>query len=174
MVSVLVGAIRTEATHTSDPATLLASLNERMLGRAQVGFTTCLCLHLNPDGQVTIASAGHLSPYLIAGNVITELALEPELPLGLLAPMSYKTSHFQLAAGQRLTLVSDGVLEAQSHRGELLGFDRTRQLSSQSAANIALAAKDFGQNDDITVVTIEFLGVPATIQSDLTSQALAG
>ena len=174
MVSVLVGAIRTEATHTSDPATLLASLNERMLGRAQVGFTTCLCLHLNPDGQVTIASAGHLSPYLIAGDVITELALEPELPLGLLAPMSYKTSHFQLAAGQRLTLVSDGVLEAQSHRGELLGFDRTRQLSSQSAANIALAAKDFGQNDDITVVTIEFLGVPATIQSDLTSQALAG
>jgi phosphoserine phosphatase RsbU/P len=169
MVSALVGAIRTEATHTSDPAILLASLNERIFGRSQGGFTTCLCLHLTPDGQVTAANAGHLSPYRDG----IELFLEPALPLGIVSRVRYETSTFSLTPGQRLTLVSDGVLEAQSNNGELLGFDRTRQMSTKPAAEIAAAAREFGQNDDITVVTIEFLGNPATIQPNLAPQALA-
>ena len=35
-----------------------------------------------------------------------------------------------------------------------LGFDRTRDLSTQSAQEIAEAARAWGQNDDITVVTV--------------------
>jgi sigma-B regulation protein RsbU (phosphoserine phosphatase) len=170
MVSVLVGAIRTEATHTSDPATLLTSLNERIFGRSQGGFTTCLCLHITPEGKVTASSAGHLSPYRDG----VEVFLEPALPLGIVAHGRYEISTFTLTPGQRLTLVSDGVLEAQSPNGELLGFDRTSQLSTRSAADIAAAAQGFGQNDDITVVTIEFLGSPAAIQQNSASQALAG
>jgi len=42
--------------------------------------------------------------------------------------------------------------------GELLGFDRTRVLSRESAQKIASEAKRYGQQDDITVVTLEFLG----------------
>jgi hypothetical protein len=156
MVSVLVGAIRAEATHTIDPASILASLNERMYGRSQGGFTTCLCLHLTAQGDLTIATAGHLSPYRDG----LELTLDPALPLGILSPVRYRNSAFTLAPGQRLTLVSDGVLEAQASHGDLLGFDRTRALSTKPAAEIALAAQQFGQNDDITVVTIEFLGSP--------------
>jgi len=165
MVSVLVGAIRTEAAHTANPATLLASLNERMFGRSQGRFTTCLCLHLTPEGKVTAASAGHLSPYLDG----VEILLEPALPLGIVSPVRFETSTFTLTPGQRLTLVSDGVLEAQSHSGELLGFERTSQLSTRPAAEIAAVAREFGQNDDITVVTIEFLGNPASVLANLAS-----
>ena len=168
MVSVLVGAIRTEIAHTSDPGFILASLNERMYGRSQGGFTTCLCLHLSAEGVITAASAGHLSPYRDG----IEILLEPALPLGILSPIHYETSTFMLTPGQRLTLVSDGVLEAQNHR-ELLGFDRTRQLSTKPAAEIAAAAQEFGQNDDITVVTIAFHGSPAAILPDSAQQAVA-
>ena len=48
--------------------------------------------------------------------------------------------------GHRLTLVSDGVVEAANAKGELFGFDRTREIST--------AAQAWGQNDDITVVTV--------------------
>jgi phosphoserine phosphatase RsbU/P len=169
MVSVLVGAIRTEITHTNDPGAILASLNERMYGRSQGGFTTCLCLYLTAQGDVTAASAGHLSPYRDG----VEIQLEPALPLGIVSPIHYETSTFTLSPGQRLTVVSDGVLEAQSQRGELLGFDRTRQLSTKPATEIAAAAREFGQNDDITVVTIAFHGNSALQQEDLASQVLA-
>ena len=47
----------------------------------------------------------------------------------------------------------DGInLEVQ--KGELFGFERTREISGRSAGEIAEAAKAWGQNDDITVVTV--------------------
>ena len=37
---------------------------------------------------------------------------------------------------------------------DLFGFERTRDISGKSAQEIAEAAKAWGQNDDITVVTV--------------------
>ena len=54
----------------------------------------------------------------------------------------------------RLTFVSDGVVEAENAHRELFGFERTRAISGKSAAEIADAAMAWGQNDDITVVTV--------------------
>ena len=156
IVSVLVGAIRAEAAHGADPAALLASLNDRVMGRSHGGFVTCLAAHLNGEGVLTIANAGHLPPY-VNGE---EIEAAGSLPLGLMSRARYDIFTMQLAAGDRLTFVSDGVVEAQSRTGDLLGFERTRELSRQSAEAIARAARDFGQHDDITVVTVEFKGVP--------------
>jgi serine phosphatase RsbU (regulator of sigma subunit) len=151
LVSVLVGAIRSAAHYTEDPAELLANLNDRLVGRAGDGFTTALAAHIAADGRVTAANAGHLSPYLDGA----EVELPGALPLGVLSGARYEASRFVLAPGSRLTFYSDGVVEAQSTDGSLFGFDRARELSTASAAEIALAAQQFGQEDDITVVTIE-------------------
>ena len=51
-------------------------------------------------------------------------------------------------------LLSDGVVEARRPSGELFGFDRLRNFSQQSAFYLAEAAKSFGQQDDITVLTV--------------------
>jgi serine phosphatase RsbU (regulator of sigma subunit) len=56
-----------------------------------------------------------------------------------------------------LTFCSDGVAEAQNQRGELFGFERAQAISTKPAVAIAEAATQFGQMDDITVVTIERL-----------------
>ena len=150
LVSVLVGAIRGVAEYTSEPAEMLANLNERLVGRAGDGFATALVAHIAADGQVRIANAGHLSPYLDG----REIELSGALPLGIKSPGRYETTEFVLGAGSRLTFYSDGVVEAQNERGELLGFERGRELSQQPAATIAETAKRFGQLDDITVVAI--------------------
>jgi sigma-B regulation protein RsbU (phosphoserine phosphatase) len=151
LVSVLVGAIRGVAEFTVNPAAMLANLNERLVGRAGGGFTTALVARIAADGHVHIANAGHLSPYL-NGN---EVELPGALPLGVASGAFYPTTEFRMASGDRLTFYSDGVVEAQSVRGELFGFERARAISTEPAVAIVEAAKKFGQQDDITVVTIE-------------------
>jgi hypothetical protein len=158
LVSVLVGAIRATADRTNNPEELLASLNERLVGRGGAGFSTALAAHIRSNGTVTIANAGHLSPYLDG----REVELPGALPLGVVSNAAYDTIEFQLRPGSRLTFYSDGVIEAQNQKGELFGFDRGRELSTQPAAAIAEAAKSFGQEDDITVVTITRAAAIAT------------
>lgn len=162
LVSVLVGVIRAEAAHGTDPAALLCSLNDHLISRSHSGFTTCLAAHISAIGQLRVANAGHLPPYLNG----EEIGIPGSLPLGILAGQRYETTFIKMSPGDRLTFVSDGVVEAQtqskSNHGELFGFDRTRTLSRQPAAHIAEAARAFGQLDDITVVTVEFSGADAT------------
>jgi serine phosphatase RsbU (regulator of sigma subunit) len=157
LVSVLIGAIRAEAPHGTDPATVLRSLNDRMFGRSRSGFTTCLAAHITAEGRFSLANAGHLAPYLNG----QEINVPGSLPLGIVSQCQYESISMALAPGDRLTFVSDGVVEARSKSGELFGFDRTREISRESAAAIAQAAQSFGQDDDITVVTVEFTGAQA-------------
>jgi serine phosphatase RsbU (regulator of sigma subunit) len=155
-VSLLVGTFRTLAHYTQSPGEILRAMNQRMLARSSGGFTTCLVLRCDADGKLTIANAGHLAPY-VAG---TELPLENGLPLGLAAKSTYAECCFQLAPDQQLTLLTDGVVEARDQTGALLGFDRSAALSTQPAEAIASAAQAFGQDDDITVLTLSYEGVP--------------
>ena len=159
--STLVGALRNELSH--DPATILNHLNQVMLGSAAgmgagkaanavASFATCLCARIYPDGKMTIANAGHLSPYRDG----REMQLAANLPLGLVGNIEYEQAPFQLSQGDRLIFLSDGVVEATNHQGELFGFERTQQVSNEPARYIAQTAKRFGQNDDITVVSLYF------------------
>jgi hypothetical protein len=149
-VSLIVGTLRTLADHTQEPARILAGLNRRLIGRSNGGFTTCMVMLLDAAGRMTIATAGHLAPYLNG----KELTLDDGLPLGITLDATYEETHYKLEPGDKMTMISDGVLEARNAAGELFGFDRTRALSTQDAAYIAHAAQDFGQEDDITVLTL--------------------
>ena len=152
-----IGALRTLAAANIRPAELLHRLNQQIFRAKDDGFITCLCALIDSSGSVALANAGHLSPY--CGEV--EIEGEPGLPLGLVADVEYAESKFQLAPGQTLTLLSDGVVEASDPQGKLYGFERTRAISAQSAQSIAAAARAFGQEDDITVLTIQRVAVPA-------------
>jgi serine phosphatase RsbU (regulator of sigma subunit) len=125
-------------------------MNRRMLSRSQGGFTTCVVLLIEPQGSVIVANAGHLAPYL-AGQ---EIAVENGLPLGITAETDYPEVNIQLPVGAQLTLYTDGVVEARARSGELFGFDRAAALSMQPAEVIAQTAQSFGQDDDITVLTV--------------------
>ncbi len=149
-VSLLVGTFRTLAHYTHKPSEILGSMNRRMLSRSQGGFTTCVVLRIEPQGTVTVANAGHLAPYL-AGQ---EIAIENGLPLGITAETEYLEVSVPFPVGAQLTLYTDGVVEAREQSGELFGFDRAASLSTQPAEVIAQTAQSFGQDDDITVLTV--------------------
>ena len=150
--TLIVGAAGALAQENLDPVGMLDRLNRLLCGRTDGGFATCLCALLKPDGALTIANAGHLPPY----HNGCELHSEPGLPLGIVPEATYIETRARLTPGEALTFLSDGVVEAQSPSGELFGFDRTRAISTQSAEDIAHAAQQFGQEDDITVLTVTF------------------
>jgi phosphoserine phosphatase RsbU/P len=156
--AVLLGA--SEGHETESTAALLHHLNRVLNITGLAGFATCLCLDVDSDGQVRYANAGHLAPYR-AGE---ECLSEPGLPLGLLQEAVYPETALRLDPGDTLTLLTDGVVEARNASGKLFGFDRTAAISTQSAEQIAAAAQSFGQDDDITVLTLTRIatGKPST------------
>ena len=151
-VSLIVGTLRTLADVTRSPAAILAGLNRRLLGRTQGGFATCLVLRLDADGTATLANAGHLSPFRDG----VEWDAPASLPLGLAAEAEYEELRTHLRESETLTIITDGVLEARNREGELYGFERVAALMRErpSAEQVAEVACSFGQEDDITVVSV--------------------
>ncbi len=148
-VSMLMGALR--RTPERSPAKILESLNRVLTGSES--FTTCQAAWFGANGEIVLSNAGHVPPYLNS----QEIALPGGLPLGVLPEITYEEVQLYLHPGDRLLLMSDGVVEARHPSGELFGFDRVHNLSNQTAFYVAEAAKDFGQEDDITVLSVRRL-----------------
>lgn len=148
-----IGALRALAFEGLGPAAILMRLNAELVRASNGGFVTCFCGVLNPSGVLRFANAGHLAPFRNG----REIEVPGSLPLGIVPDAEYEESTLALDPGDRLTLLSDGVVEAQSANGELFGFERTGEISSQAAQSIAEQAQRFGQTDDITVLTLNRL-----------------
>ena len=151
LATLIVGAVRTAVAFTSDPKRILDLLNERLQGR---GLVTCLALRVEPEGSITLVNAGHLPPYLNG----KEIGVEGSLPLGAAPGIPFPVARFQLAGSDTLLLLTDGVAEAQNAEGQLFGFERIGELLRKgvSATEVANAAQRWGQEDDITVLTLSF------------------
>jgi len=171
-VGLLVGAIRSLAEISSEPAAILRGLNRRLCGRVEGQFATCLVLHVAADGETALANAGHLPPYLNG----SEIELPGCLPLGIDSGAEFSTARTRLHPGDSLVLVTDGVAEARDAAGRLFGFEETARLAQENrpAIEIAAAAQHFGQQDDITVLRIQRTRADATAESGSSSVRFVG
>jgi serine phosphatase RsbU (regulator of sigma subunit) len=86
------------------------------------------------------------------------MEIEGALPLGLIAGMEFPSVSFQLNEDDTLTLMSDGIAEAQDSHGRLFGFERIEEMmrGRATAEEIATAAQKFGQEDDILVLQVQW------------------
>jgi len=153
IVSMVVGMLRTITGFTEEPAEILGELNRRLFGRTHGGFATCLVARIERGGNLMIASAGHLAPYKNG----VEVPVAGSWPLGVLESAAYEQSAVELNPGDRLFLLTDGIVEAQDKEGRLFGFSRVEWLLREGATAGALAdaAQQHGQSDDITAICIE-------------------
>jgi hypothetical protein len=170
-VSLIVGVINTVAEEWPSPAEMLAQLNRRLCGRLQGGFATCLVLRLSPTGVCTIASAGHPGPFLNG----EEVSLPGSLPLGLTHLSSYDETPLSLNINDSLSLFTDGLLEARNQAGELYGYERLKTLfaAKPTSAEATEAAVTFGQEDDITVLTLTRLAAGEESTTQYTAPILS-
>lgn len=155
-VSYVIGIVRVLAEFYPQPGPLLTELNHRLCGHMENGFVTCIAARINRLGACCLSSAGHPPPFLNWRS----LEVPGALPLGLDVAARYDQLALRLEPGDHLALYTDGLLEARNKAGELYGFDRLQKLfaANPTAAEAAEVAVQFGQDDDVTVVTLAYVG----------------
>ncbi len=123
-------AIHAYAAQNDPPAAILTKLS-RMLSVTDAGqIATVLCALVDLGGrQVTIASAGHLPPLLIADGHGEYVSPDIGLPIGAQTGAAYKATTVPAPPSATLLAFTDGLVE---RRGEDLdrGLARLREAAS--------------------------------------------
>ena len=114
-------------------------------------------------GSLEMVNAGHVAPYLARGADVVSLELPVDLPLGLFPDAAYRSSAQSLQPGDRLVLVTDGMLERNAAHVDLqAAIVDTRALHPREAvralADRALGATGGDLKDDATILCIDWHG----------------
>jgi serine phosphatase RsbU (regulator of sigma subunit) len=171
LAGLAVAALRNARSH---PAGLLEQVDHanRAL-HTQFGgerFVTGQVLRLDvPGGSGAVVNAGHPPPRRVRGDRVEPVGLDADLPLGLDPDTVYQVQRLTLEPGDRLVLLSDGVLEAAPEGGSAYGAGRldevlraSRELAPYEVARLVVRgvithrAGDLA--DDLTVVCLDWRG----------------
>src|SRR5205814_878022 len=92
-------------------------------------FVTVFAATLHLDtGKLRYCNAGHEPPYVRGKRGLVRLPPAPRPPIGVPDAFEFKTESVQLAPGDSICVVTDGVTEAMNERGELYGSKRLHEL----------------------------------------------
>jgi serine phosphatase RsbU (regulator of sigma subunit) len=173
IASMLQTALAAQSRNASDPAQVLSGLNQALYGKFQSQYVTAAYLFVDMTTN-TVKYAGAAHPPLPLWRARTHKAtecVENGLMLGPFSDSTYSSTTFTLEKGDRIVLITDGILEAKDASGCGFGMDR---LTSIVESNYALPANPFadallnelssssknaigpGQEDDITLLTVDF------------------
>ena len=151
------------------PADLAAALNRIVQAEMQTEsyFTLAYADVDLTSGRVALVQAGHPHPAILRANGQVDLLGDGGLPIGLFPDATYETVRARLFPGDRLILISDGVIEADLRDGTQLGdtgFARLlqgcRHLTGAGFAEALMArltdlvGADFG--DDVSGVFLDY------------------
>lgn len=151
------------------PGDFLLRSNDLLCRQVPPGmFVTCLLVLLDPvSGEIRYANAGHCLPSQQSGENVCELRATG-MPLGLLPGMSYEEKCSFLAPGDRLILVSDGLIEAHDAEQQIFGTKRLLETLAHQPAGVGsipflletleqFTPPDWEREDDLTIVEISRL-----------------
>lgn len=154
------------------PADAVALLNELVLDEMETEhYFTLLLARVNlSSGAVTLAQAGHPHPVIQRSNGGVEQDGPGGFPVGLLPDATFTQFDAQLAPGDRLLLLSDGVTECPLADGRMLGEDGLASILHDLASVTGPAlleslvwrlSERAGQSefpDDVSGILFEFRG----------------
>ncbi len=152
------------ATLLEQVAAANAALAEHAAGSGLEDFVTGLVGRLDlRTGSMELVNAGHVSPYLARGSDVTIVELPVDLPFGLFAGTTYQGTDLTLQPGDRLVLVTDGMLERNAAGLDLAqAIADTRMLHPREAvralADLVLDVTGDVLADDATVLCVDWLG----------------
>jgi serine phosphatase RsbU (regulator of sigma subunit) len=132
IMSATIVLLRSEIRRGGGASHIMTRLNRQLSGT--LGASSCVTLFIliidRSSLQTDYASAGHLSPYLLRSGALEELDC-PSLPLGIDPDVIYRGAQFQLQKGDRIVLLTDGVVEAEMPDGGMLGFESFERILRQ-------------------------------------------
>lgn len=127
LATLAVGSLRNSRRSSDDLAVAAATANRAIHDHQEgtrddrkLGFVTGLLAGVDlASGVVDVVDAGHPLPLLVRGDRVVEVPLDPDLPLGVLPDTTYRVQHLQLQPGDRLVLLTDGMLERNAEDVDL-------------------------------------------------------
>ncbi|MET0526632.1 MAG: PP2C family protein-serine/threonine phosphatase [Nocardioides sp.] len=158
------GARRRGLSLLEQAAEANSSLWDHAARRSHEDFVTGLVGRLDlGTGSLQIVNAGHVAPYLLRDGELTVLDLRIGLPFGMFAESAYAVSEVALVPGDRLLLVTDGMLERNVAAVDLPSAIRdTQDLHPREVvralADHALAAAGHALQDDATLLCLDWHG----------------
>jgi sigma-B regulation protein RsbU (phosphoserine phosphatase) len=173
IASMLKVAYAGQAEHATDPARVLAGLNQALCGKFEDHFVTAAYVFIDLGRHVLrYAGAGH--PPILYGNRSNGSARSIEQNgffLGMFPEAVYKSVEISLQLGDRYVLYTDGLPESNSPAGEEFGLARCKQFLESHARLAAAAFADellgkialwstrhagVSQEDDMTLIVIDY------------------
>jgi len=128
------------------------------------GFATGLLARVDlPTGLLTVVNAGHVLPLLARSDQVEQLPLPVDLPLGMWPGGSYHSTTVPLRPGDRLLLVTDGMLERNAADLDLVSHilstrgDHPRE-AVRYLADAVVAAAGHNLLDDATLLVLDWHG----------------
>jgi serine phosphatase RsbU (regulator of sigma subunit) len=120
-----------------------------------------------PSGTGAVVNAGHPLPLRVRDGRVEPVRLDADLPLGLDSTTVYQVQQLTLEPGDRLVLLSDGVLEAAPAGGPAFGAARldallrsSRELAPHDVTRLVvrevIAHRAGDLADDVTVVCLDW------------------
>ena len=121
-------------------------------------------------GQLALVNAGHIAPFLERGGAVTQIELPPDLPLGLFPDSAYRVATRPLQRGDRLVLVTDGMLERNAAAFSIVhAIKETRSLHPREVvrelADRVLEMTGLALADDATLLVLDWHGLHAEDRS---------
>jgi serine phosphatase RsbU (regulator of sigma subunit) len=158
------GARRSGATLLEQATETNTALADQARIRHLDDFVTGLLARVDlRTGTCAIVNAGHVAPYLARGTEVTALQLPVDLPFGLFPDTHYRSTRVALRPGDRLVLVTDGMLERSVSTVDLPGvIAGSRRLHPREVvralADSALEEAGHALSDDATVLCLDWHG----------------
>ena len=127
-------------------------------------FATALLGRLDlRAGELELVNAGHTAPYIARDGQVSLLELPADLPLGLFQGSTYRSTTVPLNAGDRIIIVTDGMLERAAASVDLqVHVLRTRDLHPREAtrelADLVIAASGGALADDAALLVLDWHG----------------
>jgi len=136
-------------------------------------FFAATLLELNATGDMLTVWMGGMPEnyWLSKGGQLKDLIHSQHMPLGVLdeSEFDFSTQIINVENGDKIYLYTDGVIEAQSPKGDLFGDDRLKDILLTQGDNrfdqVLNTLKQFtdieNQDDDITLVELTCHALPA-------------
>ncbi|MET7686162.1 GAF domain-containing SpoIIE family protein phosphatase [Streptomyces sp. NPDC005423] len=139
--------LRAAALIDPDPDVVLTSLNTALLLDPAVGTRFCTAVfgtlepHEKGGFTLTVATGGHPPAYHLRGQGAVE-TVRPQggMLIGAFAEARFASHTFHLAPGEGLLLYTDGLTEARTLGGEMIGEDGLTRFFSARTGPVTAAA----------------------------------
>ena len=167
LASVLLGSLRNSRRRGEDLASQARIANDALAAHAHVGqFVTGQLARVDlHTGSMTVVNAGHPLPYRVRDGQVSEIDLSVDMPFGLYPGRDLQVRRLQLEPGDRIVLVTDGMLERNAEDLDLPGMlSREARMHPREMvyelAETVLDATGGDLHDDATVLCLDWRGGP--------------